>query len=1320
MSSMLRSLRFVQKINLAVSPRRLSSRRFGSSSFLTERKVQPGCCACIVPFQQRKNYVTNAAPKFEPVRARANAEFIFKDVDRQLNKYGKLYKEHVDDLLKAVFAAGSLTSTQALFLLRCCGNFLTIESLRNRRVITENIWRTIKEYDTQIDVSHYNAYILANLENETDFSPVSILKEMKEKNIEPNRVTFQRLIEQYCCKGDMEGATKILEYMNELTLPVNESIFNSLIKGHSESGDLPNALKMLDIMRKSGVEPTSKSYTAIICAHAKRGDIKSMQEVLKECQTNDISLTDRDIFEIIYKLAISNHPELVDEMLMIVPKGRSYLTEAITCVHRLIDKSHEDVAFKVQMSLEGSVDSDKNQSYYFVRKLVLSSQDVEKIAKYCKILGKENPNSLFSAAAYVAMTNNLHALALSLFRHWHKSGGEIREHFFFPIFVSCIRNNDLEGILNALKAMISEYKIYPQISVLRKFVAPYMVEQPAQNVTTLVNLGVPNYACCTAIVSQLLYEGKSRQADLLLSSRNTLCNLNVLINALGSSLAIHKDVKSFVNIVNHQCGLLSKSDPSVTTDLLAEEEGRMGQSQLCGNAILKALEELRDGKEDCLYEVLENFVHKGMRVDPDIGEKIKAKLKEENLNPSLIELVSKLTSADLPAQTTRESDTLSSKSVSNYQKSQQNSNSISYKLSLIQHHARLGNSDSLERLLKEVDEEKPIYHIGFCCSLVLYYSRMKDVNEADKWYKRLKSVDPQCRLEKTILINYADLLVSYERVDDAVHVLKGPTLDGDTDRYLLCSKLLWNVARCYPERIEEFFSILETGNFFQTYDRNLIAPLIKAPLKIGNIDQALKRATWAREKFNCIPHVGSVIVKLVEIEDSKSLQYVMDLSTQVHGETNALLNLVAALIECNKPRQARKILEGGEIKFTNQQLMRYASFFHKQGKTSAMETLYHISSGLIPNMDNFYMLMLKAYEEQDNWKKCLSLWTQLQEDNIQPSAEFMAYLEKILINANQKVPFARPEASDERKKTAFGVVLSPQKVIEMERDLEKLSVKERKHCILQLIQYYLEHADLKHALEYFHRLITLKQYDFTVQFSFPPVITKFVEIGDISVIIKAMKDIVNPLFKIDNQSRHNTKYLINDGFYEAGKYEQYLSYLDDNIIKSNGLDREFFSYLYDTKTAVKALLNNPQFEEYFEKFATNASKALLFGPMNSLWLCLILKGSPNDLEKAKDIWEKHLKSGLHLYTMDIIKSCKNMGALAKLPSIAEIISTSNLPQRHKIKSFEFMLKTLIASEEPRKYDIAYECLNHIAKSVDVHTIDPSLLEAIDENLGTVR
>lgn len=86
-----------------------------------------------------------------------------------------------------------------------------------------------------LDITHYNALLRVYLENEYDFSPTEFLADLEKRGIEPNRVTYQRLISKYCHSGNITGATRILEVMREKETPVNENIFNSLILGHSRA-----------------------------------------------------------------------------------------------------------------------------------------------------------------------------------------------------------------------------------------------------------------------------------------------------------------------------------------------------------------------------------------------------------------------------------------------------------------------------------------------------------------------------------------------------------------------------------------------------------------------------------------------------------------------------------------------------------------------------------------------------------------------------------------------------------------------------------------------------------------------------------------------------------------------------------------------------------------------------------------------------------------------------------------------------------------------------------------------------------------------------
>lgn len=55
-------------------------------------------------------------------------------------------------------------------------------------------------------------------------------------------------------------------------------------------------------------------------------------------------------------------------------------------------------------------------------------------------------NTPFQFALQIAFSNNMHHIALSLLKAHKASGGEIRELFFYPIFVSFGKSNNLQGM----------------------------------------------------------------------------------------------------------------------------------------------------------------------------------------------------------------------------------------------------------------------------------------------------------------------------------------------------------------------------------------------------------------------------------------------------------------------------------------------------------------------------------------------------------------------------------------------------------------------------------------------------------------------------------------------------------------------------------------------------------------------------------------------------------------------------------------------------------------------------------------------------------
>ena len=76
-----------------------------------------------------------------------------------------------------------------------------------------------------------------------------------------------------------------------------------------------------------------------------------------------------------------------------------------------------------------------------------------------------------------------------------------------------------------------------------------------------------------------------------------------------------------------------------------------------------------------------------------------------------------------------------------------------------------------------------------------------------------------------------------------------------------------------------------------------------------DLDGAVEEFKFAAEKFKMSPLRNVLMMKLIDKEDAQRLQIVTDLCTQLYGEMNSLFDLASAFFECNRFRQARRILE---------------------------------------------------------------------------------------------------------------------------------------------------------------------------------------------------------------------------------------------------------------------------------------------------------------------------------------------------------------------------------------------------------------------------
>lgn len=97
--------------------------------------------------------------------------------------------------------------------------------------------------------------------------------------------------------------------------------------------------------------------------------------------------------------------------------------------------------------------------------------------------------------------------------------------------------------------------------------------------------------------------------------------------------------------------------------------------------------------------------------------------------------------------------------------------------------------------------------------------------------------------------------------------------------------------------------------------------------------------------------------------------------------------------------------------------------------------------------NSMYFYLLQAYCKNGNTDKALSVWTSMQEENVQPSVELLIYLADFLRKNNCSVPFVVPDAS-EMISTVPSSTTSPSSSSEESRSsgLPK-SVTEYRRCI---------------------------------------------------------------------------------------------------------------------------------------------------------------------------------------------------------------------------------------------------------------------------------
>ncbi|XP_039283896.1 leucine-rich PPR motif-containing protein, mitochondrial [Nilaparvata lugens] len=1321
--SILRSARFIKYIGHA---RRLKTVQNISINVFS----QPIKQADKSNLQSFRYFSPYAAEATRQQYDRSSLDRSIRRLDEDARRMGRISIKELKDVIQEIQSTKTATSTQSLMVIRCCGNLVPEETPEFRTKLVKEVWSTLEKLGIPMDVSHYNALLRVYLENEHPFSPVEFLSELEHKGIEPNRVTFQRLVAAYCQRADLDGATRILEYMREKQMPISEGVFNALIMGHAKAGDMESAKGIVGVMSQANLEPNNDTYTTLLCGYARVGDASAIESLLQECETKEICLGDRDYLEIIYTLAVNDQQQLIDFILTKIGRSTGYNQDAANVILRLTTRGKEDIAYKIYETMVPSTRAEglpvASPGAFFVKQLVKANRPIESILKLCEAMKEKDQNSrgLLIATENALLSGNVE-LSIALIKALKDAYYPVRPHYFWPVLV---KQNTRKDVVKVVRQMC-DLKVTPTAETLREYVLPRAlalgpVSAAVDLVAELKEAGVSIGASAAAIASYYLANNRMADAAAIASSYQAVYTVSISRIALVKSLLATKDVESFTRLMRAM--IQTKSLPRSQAEDLVEEPV-FDDREFIGRTLLEIVN--KDRNFEVPYrELFQKCLEQGLGLSNSTAEQIQSQLSDANPTTDLSDLLTRLSGTDIsPAPILRrlpvkfaprnEESLLAIKKT--LEAKGENTNGI--KKQLLALYCSTDDVERAESYFKELKSEGYFLTAGMYAMMIEKYLDSKSHDKAFEMLNELREKEPDIKLDNIKSVKVATGLIESDRLQDALLFLQTQkreegdlSKEAQKDKPFAYNVICWRLLNTIAEKgdadgTRQVFDALVDNGFIQVSNM-FLGPLVKAHLVSNNLSGALNVFEWACHNFRATPLKKELSCKLIEKEDAASLQRLTDLSTIVHGEINSLHDLVLAFVECGRMRQARKILETPGLRVRTDRLI--SERYRGDADVKTLEGILQVTKDIAQvDRANIYSILLTNLIKLDNAEKALSLWTRMQEENVQPSDEFLHRLGTFLTEKGLSVPFVIPTVDVKAIKESDEDLTLPRRKLKMAfasknwnaimtayKELKQQNVKLSPAEIAGLIQCALEEGRPIQTIAELAGEILATNVEFP-RFKLAYLTKKLAQTGDVESL-----EHFGHFFTEDqkkNTKFENMRYLC---YIEAGKVSDIMDKVEKIVRGANSEEDFKKAEKIPLGGMIHILKASPEVCERVEKLCAECSEKGNSVLANTLWAYYLFVG---DVQSADRIFNKHLKSSNFLsYRLVSNSAIKNLDeeladTLGKYLEQYEHASSANHANIYSSK-----MNIMIRKNEMER---ALEFLHSISSKVPTSELSPVVM-----------
>ncbi|XP_069035958.1 leucine-rich PPR motif-containing protein, mitochondrial [Lepisosteus oculatus] len=947
------------------------------------------------------------------VRSRQAQQFdwALNKLDSSVRRTGRITKTLLLKIFHDICRIGYPSGNQALLLLRSCGSLLPEMQLSERTELVHRIWEKLQELGAVYDASHYNALLKVYLQNEFKFSPTEFLTKMEAAKVQPNRVTYQRLISAYCQEGDIEGASKILGFMKSKDLPITEAVFNSLVTGHARAGDMESAENILSVMRDAGIEPGPDTYLALLNAYAEKGDMDKIKQTLEVVDKNDASLMDRELMQIIFSLTKAGHSQYVLDIVERMRHDRGYVPDAMNLCLSLVTQDLEDTAFTVLKSFPTlqaeNQNGDSDLGNFFLRHCVNLDKPVEKLRHYCKELRESNLHtSALQFTLHCALDAKKTELAVELMKTMKEEGLPVRPHYFWPLLTQHQKDNNVQGTLEVLKAM-QQLDVEPDVETYSSFILPsFSSLEDARAMIKEVGCPVDTEGFAASELRAEASSGKLSDVLALLSSPSfPAVDLIAFRGSLVLGFRRCNDVETMAKI----------------TELLYRDgrycQAPAGPTEAISYFLYKLIESMKDSEVQAREEILRQYFTQLKNMNITIPASIYRGIRNlldschvPELIKDVLVLVDEkdITTNNIPKGMEVRVSALETK-LNELKAENKPVGDILKQLILA-----LCAEENLTRALELRAQHEADMVVGGYAALINLCCRHDNAEEALNLKHEINRKDSSVALDPNKYMALVKVLTKHGKLEEAVDILREmkekevPVQDTTLSSFFhILNGAAMRGEEAAIKRLQE--AIFSLG--LAKPSANLCSPLITLYLERDDLSSALDAAMDCHRHYGHMPRFHDVLCGLVEKGDTDLLQKAMDFVSQERGEMTMLYDLFFAFLQTGKYKEARKIIETPGLRSRPGRLQWYAEKCIATNQVEALENMVEMTQKLFEcDRDEMYHYMLRLCKESNDWRRAEATWTQMQEENLIPRERTLCLLADILKSNGQEVPFDMPEA----------------------------------------------------------------------------------------------------------------------------------------------------------------------------------------------------------------------------------------------------------------------------------------------------------------------